>query len=167
MNPDHHSSLNPSSSLKSRFTKTFLRSLIKINKQRPFPYCPREIFQRCHRVKTAADKSLARAAGSRRVWSRAMLCKIRNRSLRRGCQQRPSVRRIIIGYQTTKKGYCLQKKMSDDQEVGTDQASKLRKLVPGGEAMDLCSLLDEAAHYIKCLNTQVQVMRRIADIHSS
>lgn len=96
-----------------------------------------------------------------------MLCKIRRRALRRGRKQRPSVRRIIVGNQTTNWGYCLKKKkMSDDQEVGIDQASKLRKLVPGGEAMDLCSLLDEAAHYIKCLNTQVQVMRRIANFYS-
>ncbi|OAY34933.1 transcription factor IBH1 [Manihot esculenta] len=167
MNPRHLSSLNPSSSLKSRFTKAFLRSLLKINKKTPFPYRPKEVFHRCRRVKVAADKSLACAVGSRRAWSRAMLCKIRRRALRRGRKQRPSVRRIIVGNQTTNWGYCLKKKkMSDDQEVGIDQASKLRKLVPGGEAMDLCSLLDEAAHYIKCLNTQVQVMRRIANFYS-
>ncbi|XP_021653771.1 transcription factor IBH1 isoform X2 [Hevea brasiliensis] len=158
MNPHHHSSyLNPNS-LKSRFTKNFLRSLIKINKQTPFPCRPTEMFQRCHKVKTAADKSLACAVGSRRVWSRAMLCKIRNRALRRGPQKPPSVRRIIINNRTMKKGFnCLKEKMNDDQEAGIDQTSKLRKLVPGGEAMDLCNLLDEAAHYIKCLNTQVQL----------
>lgn len=60
-------------------------------------------------------------------------------------------------------------KKRDDEEADTetDPASKLRKLVPGGEAMDLCNLLDEAAHYIKCLNTQVQVMRCIADFYST
>lgn len=60
----------------------------------------------------------------------------------------------------------LNKKMGVE-EPGFGQANDLRKLVPGGEAMDLCRLLDEAAHYIKCLNTQVQVMRCIADFCST
>ncbi|TYJ27297.1 hypothetical protein E1A91_A07G176700v1 [Gossypium mustelinum] len=34
-----------------------------------------------------------------------------------------------------------------------------------GEAMDVCNLLDETAHYIKCLTTQVQVMRKIVDFY--
>lgn len=172
MNPHRNaSSLNPSS-LKSRFTENFLRSLVKINKQTPYPCRLREMFQRCHKVKTAADVSLACAVGSRRIWSRVMLSKIRKRALRRGTQKPSSVRRIIVKNQPMKMGYNRLKeknKKRDDEEADTetDQASKLRKLVPGGEAMDLCNLLDEAAHYIKCLNTQVQVMRCIADFYST
>lgn len=47
------------------------------------------------------------------------------------------------------------------KELGFGQTDELRNLVPGGETMDFCSLLDETAHYIKCLTTQVQVMRSI------
>lgn len=56
----------------------------------------------------------------------------------------------------------------DDELVGFgDQENKLRRLVPGGEAMDVCSLLDETSHYIKCLTTQVKMMKRIAEIRST
>lgn len=58
-----------------------------------------------------------------------------------------------------------EKKEEDDDRV--EQVEELRKLVPGGEAMDLCRLLGETAHYIKCLNTQVQVMRSIVDLYST
>ncbi|EEF35102.1 transcription factor IBH1 [Ricinus communis] len=169
MNHPHQCSLNPNS-LKSRFTKGFLRSLLKINRQRVrnnIPSCssPGEFFERCHRVKTAADKSLAFAVGRRRAWSRAMLFKIRNRARRRRRQHCVLVKRI--NHHQAKKIICLKKEQINDEEAGFDQASKLRKLVPGSEGMDLCSLLDEAAHYIECLNTQVQVMRSIADLCST
>ncbi|KAH1129757.1 hypothetical protein J1N35_001135 [Gossypium stocksii] len=39
------------------------------------------------------------------------------------------------------------------------------KITNCGEAMDVCNLLDETAHYIKCLTTQVQVMRKIVDFY--
>ncbi|KAJ4847948.1 hypothetical protein Tsubulata_012155 [Turnera subulata] len=155
-------SLNPRS-LKSRFTKGFLRSLRKIHKERPTSTSPREIFQRYRKVKTAADKSLASAVGSGRAWSRAMLCKCKNQGKRR-----PVLVRRINNNRAMKRSELTEKKSGDDdEEVGFDQASGLRKLVPGGQAMDLCRLLEEAAHYIKCLNTQVQVMRCIADCYTT
>ncbi|KAL7124583.1 hypothetical protein ABFS83_14G058500 [Erythranthe nasuta] len=43
----------------------------------------------------------------------------------------------------------------------------LRELVPGGESMDICRLLNETGDYIKCLRAQVQVMRKIVDNYSS
>lgn len=46
---------------------------------------------------------------------------------------------------------------------GDRKTEELRRLVPGGEAMDLYGLLDETAHYMKCLSTQVQVLRNIVD----
>lgn len=42
-------------------------------------------------------------------------------------------------------------------------AHELRRLVPGGERMDPRSLLEETAHFVHCLETQVRVMRSIAD----
>lgn len=47
------------------------------------------------------------------------------------------------------------------------QEEQLRKLVPGGEVMDTYNLLDETAHYIKCLSAQVMVMRSIVNYCST
>ncbi|XP_022771558.1 transcription factor IBH1-like [Durio zibethinus] len=170
MNPQH---LN-ASSLKSRFTRRFLRALTKINAQKPISSSsPREIFQRYGRIKAAADKSMANSVRSRRTWSRAMLWKLRSRSYR----QASSGRRSAVKTSTTTSHQAIRKKTNHEKEnkptkTGEDQvgfvvqADELRELVPGGEAMDLCNLLDETAHYIKCLTTQVQVMKKIVDFYS-
>ncbi|XWS47146.1 hypothetical protein CRYUN_Cryun14cG0128300 [Craigia yunnanensis] len=172
MNPSH---LNPSSSLKSRFTPRFLRALTKINAQKPIsPSSPREIFQRYRRIKVAADKSMAYSVRSRRIWSRAMLWKLRSRSCR---QLTSSRRRRSVKTSTITSRKATMKKTShekenkattgEDHQVGfVGQADELREIVPGGEAMDLCNLLDETTHYIMCLTTQVQVMRKIVDFYS-
>ncbi|XP_050206542.1 transcription factor IBH1-like [Mercurialis annua] len=158
----HRFSSNPNS-LKSRFTKRFIRSLLKINRQTPNDIHNISISQRWRRVRTAANKSLAFAVGTRRAWSRAMICKIQNRARnRRLLGRRVSVKRI------KNQSKIKRKKIVKNQEGGGfDQTCMLRKLVPGGEGMELCSLLGEAAHYIKCLNTQVQVMKSIADLYSN
>ncbi|XWS36625.1 hypothetical protein CRYUN_Cryun20dG0101000 [Craigia yunnanensis] len=170
MNTSH---LNPSSSLKSRFTTRFLRALTKINVQKRIsPSSPREIFQRYRRIKVAADKSMAYSVRSRRTWSRAMLWKHRSWSCR---QLASSGRRRSVKTSTIASRQAIMKKTSHEKENKTTtredhhvgfagQANELRELVPGGEAMDLCNLLDETAHYIKCLTTQVQVMRKIVDL---
>ncbi|XP_022727979.1 transcription factor IBH1-like [Durio zibethinus] len=172
MNSSH---LNPSSSLKSRFTTRFLRALTRINARKPIsPSSPREIFQRYRRIKVAADKSMASSVRSRRTWSRATLWKLRSRS----CLQLASLgRRRSVKTSTITSRQAIMKKTSheienkttteeDHQDRFVGQADKLRELVPGGEAMDLCNLLDETAHYIKCLTTQVQLMRKIVDFYS-
>ncbi|OMO74622.1 putative transcription factor [Corchorus olitorius] len=153
-----------SSSLKSRFTTRFLRALSRINAQKQFTSTssPREIFQRYRRIKVAADKSMAYSVRSRRRWSRAMLSKLRSRS---SSNSFSSVTRVKKSSAATKTGHEKEAKIKSgtgDQE----EADELRELVPGGETMDLCNLLDETAHYIKCLNTQVQAMRKIVDFYS-
>lgn len=92
-----------------------------------------------HRVKHAAYASMASAAGSKRAWSRALLLKIRNRNL------------------------VKKKSRRSCEETGFGE---LRKLVPGGELMDFYNLLDETADYIKCLTSQVQVMKSILHLFS-
>lgn len=163
MNPKSLS-LRPKTSLKSRFTKGFLQALKRIHRQRsrsPNVSSPREMCRRYSSVKIAADASMASAVGSRRAWSRALLTRIRSHGAPRVYKY--SARRIDNSKKKKKK-----KKCEDGEEIGVIcEANELRKFVPGGEAMDICSLLDEAAHYIKCLNTQVKVMRRIADIYSA
>ncbi|XVF81291.1 hypothetical protein PTKIN_Ptkin15bG0143700 [Pterospermum kingtungense] len=172
MNPSH---LNPSSSLKSRFTTRFLRALTKINAQKPISSSPREIFQRYRRIKVAADKSMAYSVRSRRTWSRAMVWKLRSRSCRRklACSglRRSSSSSSVKTCPIMKKTCHAKENKTTTGDEHEDcefvrEADELREIVPGGEAMDLCNLLDETAHYIKCLTTQVQVMRNIVDFYN-
>lgn len=129
------------------------------------------------RVKIAADKSMALAVGSRRAWSRAMLWKIHHQHKAAAAATRRrrrvvSVRRIINNNIHHHKR-SLRKRCDHHEGVGGGggggfcHANELRKLVPGGETMDLCSLLDETAHYLKCLVTQVQVMTSIGQFCSA
>ncbi|KAK5819457.1 transcription factor IBH1-like [Gossypium arboreum] len=157
---------NPSSSLKSRFITRFLGALTKINAEDPISSSsPTRIFQRYRRIKVASNKSMAYSVRSRRIWSRTMLSRFRSRrsafSGRRSSVKTtncttsppPALIKVTINEKKTAKG-------------GLDmQTDELRELVPGGEAMDVCNLLDETAHYIKCLTTQVQVMRKIVDFY--
>ncbi|KAK8701875.1 hypothetical protein V6N13_020253 [Hibiscus sabdariffa] len=159
--------LNPSS-LKSRFATRFLRALTKINAQKPIsPSSPTEIFQRYRRIKVAADKSMAYSVRSRRTWSRATLWRLRTRSPR--SRLATLARRSSVKTRTTtvvdKTSHGKENKEERGAGLGVEE-EELRELVPGGEAMDLCNLLDETAHYIKCLTTQVQVMRTIANLYS-
>ncbi|MBA0817336.1 hypothetical protein Gohar_028239 [Gossypium harknessii] len=126
---------NPSSSLKSRFITRFLGALTKINAEDPISSpSPTRIFQCYRRIKVASNKSMAYSV--RRSSAKTTNCTTIN---------------VTINENKTAKG-------------GLDmQTDELRELVPGGEAMDVCNLLDETAHYIKCLTTQVQVMRKIVD----
>lgn len=159
---------NPNS-LKSRFTKGLLRALLRINQHHhQQPRSSREIRKRHRLIKTAAYGSMASAVGNRKVWSRALLSKIRNQA-RSG-----AVLRRSLGSSTRllsmKKRIChLQKGNNKKNRVevgGSGQVDKLRRLIPGCQVMDTCSLLEETAHYMKCLATQVKVMTRIVEIYN-
>ncbi|KAF8393934.1 hypothetical protein HHK36_020136 [Tetracentron sinense] len=133
-------SLNPSSH-KSRCTRGFLRALLRINKNRPTSSSPKEICRRSRRIKSAAYVSMAYAVGPRRAWSRAVLSKVRKQA-----KDRALFRKV---------GYGAKRKRHDiGNEPVREGADNLRRLVPGCETMGFCSLLDETAHFIKCLSTQ-------------
>ncbi|KAL5562211.1 hypothetical protein UlMin_031958 [Ulmus minor] len=163
-NPHQNSSFSPnSSSLKKKFAKRFLRALLRIyrhQQQRPNSLSSREIKKCCRRVRFAADASMASAVGSRRLWSQALLWKIRYQARNRAFLRR-------VGTNIAKRKGLKAEKRGGKIEGLIGQEKKLRKLVPGGVAMDTCSLLDETADYIRCLNTQVMVMRRIAQIYTT
>ncbi|XP_058093550.1 transcription factor IBH1 [Magnolia sinica] len=138
-------------SLKTMFAFRFLGALARINQRRSSSSAATTIIKRSRRIKLAADASMASTVGTKRDWSRAVLRKLRNRS-------RP--RTIPI---RTKVSMAKRKRAFGGPQPELSQADKLRYLLPGGKAMDFCSLLDETASYIKCLTTQVQVMQKIAD----
>lgn len=158
--PSHHHHhrhqamiLNPKS-LKTKFALKFLRALRNIKKQENKKNSSNNnisstfmVAQRYQKVKVAAEASMALAIGPRRAWSRAILIRVQARSSR------------IIP---------MGRGRSWRRQAGSAQAhGQLRRLVPGGEAMDMKRLLDETAHYIKCLSTQVKVMRGIVNYYSS
>ncbi|XP_077251817.1 transcription factor IBH1-like [Tasmannia lanceolata] len=141
-----HSILSSSklTSLKPILASRFIKSLSKINHHKPSSSYA-AILSRSRRIKVAAEASMASAAGSKRAWSRAILRKLRARASGRVL----GPPKVVLG------------KRKRGQEPS--RADELRRLVPGGEAMDFCSLLDEAADYIRCLSTQVQVMENVVD----
>ena len=141
-------------SIRTRFACGFLRTLKRLPKTRATSpsTSPGEISKRCRIIKMAADVSMASAVGPRRAWSRAVIRRIRSQRRQR------LVRRTRRGER---------KKSGKGVGGGAGQTECLRKLVPGGENMELCRLLGETAHYIKCLTTQVQFMRNIVDLFST
>ncbi|XP_062081117.1 transcription factor IBH1-like [Humulus lupulus] len=168
------------SSYKYRFVQGFIRALKRINSQKQrlvssWSSCssPAEISKRYLKVKSAADASMAAAVGPRRAWSRAMLRKIiaknrgspdqlirrRSRSCKKIRRRRSNVKSIM------KKRYKNNETDIDNKE--SFEAMELRKIVPGGEAMDLSNLLEETAHYVKCLATQVKMMEKIVHLYSA
>ncbi|KAG6618188.1 transcription factor IBH1-like [Carya illinoinensis] len=145
-------SLNPNSR-KTKFARRFIFALSRM--RNPIPVSSsieEEVRTRSHKIKIAAYLSMARAVGSRRAWSRALLFKLRTRARRHN---------MII----RRRSFRLKKKriIKNDPQGEPSQTKKLRQLVPGGKTMDMCSLLEETAHYMTCLATQVKVMQTIAD----
>lgn len=143
-NPNH---TNPSNS-KPMSALHFLRALAHIKRT-----TPKSSLLRSRRIRHAAYASMAYTAGPGRLWSRALLRKLRRRSrLRHSSSQRT---RIVIAPKRLK--------VVRPRTGEPSRAEALRRLVPGGGGMDYCSLLDETANYIQCLSSQVQVMQKVAD----
>ncbi|KAG6663982.1 transcription factor IBH1-like [Carya illinoinensis] len=142
-----------SNSCRIKFARRFVSALLHMRNRntRPGSLTIEGVRTHTQRIKIAAYLSMAQAVGSRRAWSRAVLSKHGSRARRHSRMGRSSVglkkTRVIRSY--------------PPGELG--QAKKLRQLVPGGKTMDMCSLLEETAHYIKCLATQVKVMQTLAD----
>lgn len=105
-------------------------------------------------IKMAAYYSMARAVGPRMNWSRAFLFKLRNRVRHPKLAKKKKKKRVIMRSNKASRSVS---------SIHMDRGNKLRELVPGGKSMDFCSLLEETAHYITCLSTQVKVMQAIAD----
>lgn len=134
-----------STSSRLRLARTFLRSFSKIKSETSSPHLKRQ----SRRIKMAAYSSMARVAGPRRAWARALLFKLHTRPTHRTLMNTPP------GASTT----------TPPSSRSDNQVGKLRRLLPGGDRMDVCTLLEETANYIHCLSTQVKVMKAISDHH--
>ncbi|KAH6810613.1 hypothetical protein C2S53_008540 [Perilla frutescens var. hirtella] len=134
---------NPKYSLKKKMASRFLRSMKKMDCSSS-PSTGEKGSWRYHAIRAAAYASMASAVGPRKAWSRALLKKIRNHKvmMRKSSSERRNNPRNI-------------------RRFGHEGLNDLSQVVPGGKAMDSCSLLTETAHYIKCLAAQVQIMKQI------
>ena len=154
--------LDTENSCKIKFAIRFLRALSKMKKPSRSADCLQsmnEIHKRSRTIKLAAYSSMAHAIGTRRAWSRAILIKLGIKRTRNHVLMKK--KRSSLG----KKQRVVKKFTGTPIEL-VSQEKKLRKLVPGVKSLDICSLLEETAHYVKCLTTQVKVMQTIADHNS-
>lgn len=168
------SPINPNS-LKIQLAYRFLLNLNNLNTKRS-NLDNTHIHLRSQRVKIAAYASMASVVGSRRAWSRSILRKIRNRAMltrnknRVACKTTHFRLHHHVDDNSTRRRNpnSPNPKREFVNPIGNSGLEvKLRKLVPGAETMDACGLLDETADYIKCLATQVEVMKTLVDLYST
>ncbi|KAK1353099.1 Transcription factor IBH [Heracleum sosnowskyi] len=147
MNP---TSLNPKNnySIKTRFTYRFLRTLKQVNTRYIAGRSSSGTARRSLEIKHAANMCMAATVGSKRAWSRAMLLKIRRR--------REMRRRSILSVDRFDKVKIRNPRRIHRRNGEISETEELREIVPGGEGLDTKRLLEETAHYIKCLTTQVE-----------
>ncbi|KAG8388861.1 hypothetical protein BUALT_Bualt02G0169000 [Buddleja alternifolia] len=146
--------------IKTRFAIKFLQAMKKLNKNNkaPSPSMANKYKRyRYHIIRGAAYSSMASAVGPRRAWSRAILSKIGNRGLHRYLMKRSRTRRRHAHFRKIRIRVV---RSGNPRLLGFDeeQEKDLREIVPGGEEMGFCRLLNETAHYIKCLRAQKRGM---------
>ncbi|KAJ4904148.1 Transcription factor IBH1 [Raphanus sativus] len=137
---------------KDVFALHFLQTLSNLSTQNPFS-SPDKKSDRVKKIKKAAYVSMARAAGcTDRLWSRALLQRAAKRN-----------NKIVRFPRRRKRVTWLRRRSNRRDPVEEAAAERLRNLVPGGGEMKTSKLMEETAHYIKCLSMQVKVMQCLVD----
>ncbi|KAF8048511.1 hypothetical protein N665_2488s0002 [Sinapis alba] len=135
---------------KDVFALHFLQTLSNLRVQNPFS-SPDKTTDRVKKIKKAAYVSMARAAGgTNRLWSRTLLHRASKRN-----------KKIVRFPRRKKRVTWLRRNQRDPVEEAAGE--RLRNLVPGGRGMETSELMEETAHYIKCLSMQVKVMQCLVD----
>ncbi|KAL0924460.1 hypothetical protein M5K25_005291 [Dendrobium thyrsiflorum] len=135
MKQNKNTSSNPNPRKASMQTYHFLRSLAHINLTTPLS----ALHRRSRAIRRAAYVSMARAASPRRMWTRAILGRL----------------------QLLRRGRLLRRQRSYKKKAISTPHDKLRRLVPGGEEMDFCRLLEETVDYAEFLSKQVRIMESV------
>ncbi|KAL7113666.1 hypothetical protein ACP275_04G074500 [Erythranthe tilingii] len=171
---NHLPSTAKPSSIKTRFAIKFLQAMKKLNNNNKNKNTMSEKHKRYLAIRAASHASMASAVGPRRAWSRAVLRKIPHHQKqlhyyslmnKQRIRRRRNIRRNRI-FLITRGNPNNRENYDHEEDEENEEEEDLRELVPGGKEMDFCRLLNETAHYIKCLRAQVQVMTNILD-HSS
>ncbi|KFK37148.1 hypothetical protein AALP_AA4G219400 [Arabis alpina] len=135
---------------KDVFALHFLQSLSNLKAQNPLD-SPDKANVCVKKIKLAAYVSMARSAGgTSRLWSRALL-----RRAAKGNNKIPRRKKKVTWHR--------KRRSNRRAPVVEEAAERLRNLVPGGGAMETSKLMEETAHYIKCLSMQVKVMQCIVN----
>ncbi|XXG64455.1 hypothetical protein AAC387_Pa05g2408 [Persea americana] len=56
-------------------------------------------------------------------------------------------------------------RITGDSEETESRLRTLRKLLPGGDEMNMCELLSQVESYVACLEVQVSILRTLVNIH--
>lgn len=150
---------NPNNPLKKKLAARFHNALNHLMTKNIPPSPPPSTAEKSRRhraIRAAAYASMASAVGPRKAWSRALLKKIRSHKV---------VMMMNVHGKLTKRR--RRERRRKPTRFGHEGLKDLSEVVPGGEAMDSCKLLNETGHYIMCLRAQVQIMRQILDSSSS
>lgn len=113
--------------------------------------------ERGRRIKAAAELGLARSSRGRQ-WGRALG---RRALAAKDAAEVPAARRHPLVVKKAARGD--EQDAEEEEEVVVDEkVALLRRLVPGGDDMEVDGLLEETADYIAALKHQVGVMRALA-----
>jgi hypothetical protein len=150
----------------------FVRALARVHHRSPAPVPSA--------IRRAAYSSMARAADPRRVWTRALLRRMRARRarsrrdtlLRRRVSAAPLPAPppgpVAVAGEETPTPAALARAPPPPRQAGEPaRADALRRLVPGGSEMEYGSLLEETADYVRCLRAQVQLMQGLVHLFSA
>lgn len=91
--------------------------------------------KRYRAIRRAAYASMARSANPSRAWRHAVLSRLRRRR-----------RSQPVQVEACHKAHHV---------------DALRRLLPGGEGMDFCRLLEETIDYVQSLRTQINLMQEV------
>ncbi|KAL5226037.1 hypothetical protein ABZP36_012676 [Zizania latifolia] len=150
---------------KRAFLKNLLLSLQDCSRATPFDAM--SLHDRKRAVKSSADVAMAAARGGGARWPKAILPHASAATT--ACNKAQSCRRIV------RRCFCHKGRGARRRVVvaatGSDVARRLvkrrttalRKVIPGGDAMDELSLLREAMDYVVHLRAQVDVLRRVSE----
>uniref|UniRef100_A0A0D9WSR4 IBH1-like N-terminal domain-containing protein n=1 Tax=Leersia perrieri TaxID=77586 RepID=A0A0D9WSR4_9ORYZ len=151
-----------SSSTKAPFEQAFLKNLLLILQDRSSstPFHAMSLHDRKLAVKSSADIAMAAARGGGARWPKAILppaTTVANSCKAQRC------RRIIVRSKRLCGGNYKRK---SSMVVVRRRTMALRKVVPGGDAIDMdeASLLREAMDYVVHLQAQVDVLRRVSEV---
>ncbi|CAN7063108.1 hypothetical protein IGI04_032932 [Brassica rapa subsp. trilocularis] len=139
---------------KDVFALHFLQTLSNLRTQNSFSSPDNKTSDRVKKIKKAAYVSMARAAGgANRLWSRSLLHQAAKRNNK-------NVRFLRRKRRVT---WLMRRRSNRGDPIEDVAAERLRNLVPGGGGMETSKLMEETAHYIKCLSMQVKVMQCLVD----
>ncbi|CAD5181869.1 unnamed protein product [Musa acuminata subsp. malaccensis] len=164
----------------SRFKSVFLEQMLMGFQLSGFPCRTMSLRARMQAIKLSADVAMAVARGSRR-WTHGLIAHLSkkedNKSFLKCILGKQYERLTMPCYSSWKIQRCktiLRRSFRERfgkqkpaqactlaRSLVKKRAQVLKRLVPGGKAMDGYSLLDETMDYVVCLQAQVDLMRHL------